>query len=175
MLVINVILTVTQAKANKYASFFVPAKKGSPNLATPSAHSVNLGSYPFSSSMAPRRSASPIGFHKAQMEEDPEMDEEAPNLPVTVNTGEIGIYFRSFKSWSAHAFPLTASLISIKQSLWKELTDNNKIETRKTINDYIFRVDSDDYLEDESEKLYPFDNLLEIPNSFTFIRSRPHM
>ena len=55
--------------------------------------------------------------------------------------------------WFHLPISVTSNIGAVKKLLWKELTEKRKIELKKTPNDYMFRVDGDDFLEDESEKI----------------------
>jgi hypothetical protein len=83
-------------------------------------------------------------------------DGEEEEIVVYCNEDEVPVKFRFAGERIALACNLKSTLKSIKQQLWNEFTEKKKVEVKKTINDYIFRVDVDDYLIDETLTLYPY-------------------
>ena len=49
--------------------------------------------------------------------------------------------------------PLLNTVNVTKKLFWKEIAEKKKTEFKKGINDYLFRVDQDDFLEDENDRI----------------------
>ncbi len=86
----------------------------------------------------------------SDIEEDQLSDTQVSYTP---NQTSLAIKFRLFKQWITLSCSLMASLSEVKRLLWKE-AQSKDVPLKKTPNDFIFRVDHDDFLEDEAELLY---------------------